>query len=1390
MKPKFPLIVIAASVLSAQAASLTWDTDPATAGAQGGAGTWTNGTNFWWNGTANANWNNTTPDTATFAGGVGGIVTLGSAITAGGLTFDTAGYSLTANTITLNGATVTTNQSATLSSQIVSNGLTKAGTGTLVFDSSKTYTGNTTINVGTLELTGAGKMYNGAYNNSAIVTINANGIWRMPNYSYAGVGQLADYRQRRVLNGGMIEVTGTSHSSGQDFTVNTTGGTFRYTPAGQTLTLSGNANTNTTISGPLTFDAVGDILVSGASAIIEGTGSVVKTGSGTLTLATANTYSGATTVNAGKLVVSNSLRNTLSLTANAGGILELGATNMLVANHGTVVPAGRVLTADGGTVLVNASMESRIGNIALRNGGTFTSDRGLSSWDVLLANTSAGVANVAVSNTAGNTAPSVMNGTGGIHLQGAQNFVVDDVTSDGAADLAVTLTLADDAKSASAGSLTKIGPGTLRLSNTQTYTGITAVTEGTVLLDGSLKSAVTVSSGAKLAISGTGSADAAILVKEGGLLDTTGATGDWSPMNNRTLTAGRAGAPGTDITGNLTLLPGATLQIGEGAATAATLTSNSGLKLDGGKVAFDLTSNPAGANDTIVLNGPLDVVSVSDIQFNLTDLALGNGVYPLVSAAGGITGAANLTPIGLPAAGGRQAFAFSTTTIPNTLTLDVTGSAATLVWNNFSGTGKWNTADVNWKNGAVNDKFFNGDLVRLEDTANGTENIDIDTTVEGVAIQAVNTAATKFVLGGAGKITGSTRIDLTGGGILRLSNTGGNDFTGAVTVENGGTLEIADPYALPTAAAVTLDGATLDIGATAGVLSGPVLLTNGSTLAGTTGTLEAVSLEARGGLVSANLAGIGTFSVTNNSTVQLDSATALSTAPNIGAGSTLELLGGAAVTGNIANSGTLRGAALATQTATVAGAISGGGALQQNGAGTLALTGPQTYSGSTTVNAGTLDLATGDARLYSDTYRTTILTINAGGTVRAGRINYSVSGHLGQLTHNCPNSVINGGTLDLVSATDTAGRGWTIGAAGAVIRTAAGSVHTWSPSNEAWTQIDLNNGGAVLTFDIGGDFVLRSTLMDYTGSPGGAGGVSVSNGSVVKTGPGTLTFGTQTLSAAAGSHQYTGTTTVQQGKLVLDTNLGTSPVSVSAGATLSIGTALATVGTGPLTLAATSVLRIEGNSTLQNSDLLNVAGAVALNGATLDFADLGNSALTAGTKFPIVSYTGPLAGEFAGLPEGGTFTVGSNTFRIRYADESKVTLEAVSTGGYATWSAENAPTGTAADDFDGDGVSNGIEYVLGGTKTTNDLAKLPAPLATPGGDFVFSFVRSQASKTSDTTVRIQVGTTLSTWPLSYDVATAPEVTTTDNGNGTETVTLTLPRNPDAKKFARLSVEID
>jgi hypothetical protein len=71
--------------------------------------------------------------------------------------------------------------------------------------------------------------------------------------------------------------------------------------------------------------------------------------------------------------------------------------------------------------------------------------------------------------------------------------------------------------------------------------------------------------------------------------------------------------------------------------------------------------------------------------------------------------------------------------------------------------------------------------------------------------------------------------------------------------------------------------------------------------------------------------------------------------------------------------------------------------------------------------------------------------------------------------------------------------------------------------------------------------------------------------------------------------------------------------------------------------------------------------------------------------------------------------------------------------------------------------------------------------------------RAQASIDGTTTVSIQVGTTLASWPDRYTVlelalANNPGVTVQkDIPAGFDTVTLTVPRAPDAKKFARLVV---
>ena len=466
--------------------------------------------------------------------------------------------------------TVTNGNATLLPALLGSNGLAKSGPGTLVLSGNNTYLGNTTIDGGVLELSASGKLYNGGWNNTYVITVNAGGTWRMPNYSYEGVGQLADYAARRVLNGGTIEVTGTTQNSGQNFTVTATGGTFRYAPTvtTDTLTLSGNGNGNIPVSGALTFDSLGNIMV---SEIIEGAGSLVKTGAGTLTLSGANTYSGGTTIDAG-IVATGGSGN-----LGSGGIVLGPSATLVVAGSANLVLTGAnnlngTIRVDSKLLIFNNSASTGTPDLIL-NGSTLASD-GIVLGDSYNGKT------LEIGNFSG-TANSKVRADWG--TAGTRTLKVNQ-SADG--------TFAGVMENAPSGAVrpiafTKAGPATLTLSGTNSYTGTTTVSAGTLKVNGSLGNTAT-TVGTDAALGGTGTIGGATTVN-GTVMPGDAAAGTLTINNTVALSA--TGSITADILANSATTPGTDFD----RLAATTLNVTSGVTVN---LVFDAPGSTVDFGDT------------------------------------------------------------------------------------------------------------------------------------------------------------------------------------------------------------------------------------------------------------------------------------------------------------------------------------------------------------------------------------------------------------------------------------------------------------------------------------------------------------------------------------------------------------------------------------------------------------------------------------------------------------------------------------------------------------------------------------------------------------------------------------------------------------------------
>jgi uncharacterized repeat protein (TIGR01451 family) len=264
---------------------------------------------------------------------------------------DLNGKSVGAEQVTLNGGTIANSFGADgfVASLVTSaNGFlmpgagwieigSTSGAGSLTISSTlgrgvfnNTIGGNWVHAGGTILSTGALDIYGGTSITGGPITINGGSLHRF------GAGSRIGDNVAVTVNGGALELREADETIGSLAGI---GGTVNL----NALTLTtGGTNASTTYSG----------VISGAG------GSLVKTGSGTLTLSGNNTYTGGTTISSGTLLVTGTLTSPVAV-ANGATLAGTGtiAANVAIGSGATLAPGASpgVITVAGDLTLTTGS---------------------------------------------------------------------------------------------------------------------------------------------------------------------------------------------------------------------------------------------------------------------------------------------------------------------------------------------------------------------------------------------------------------------------------------------------------------------------------------------------------------------------------------------------------------------------------------------------------------------------------------------------------------------------------------------------------------------------------------------------------------------------------------------------------------------------------------------------------------------------------------------------------------------------------------------------------------------------------------------------------------------------------------------------------------------------
>ncbi|HVM51512.1 MAG TPA: autotransporter-associated beta strand repeat-containing protein [Candidatus Acidoferrum sp.] len=953
--------------------------------------------------------------------------------------------------------------------------------------------------------------------------------------------------------------------------------TFTYTtnhiPLGIAMS---NAIQNLTITTPV---ALGNtqawVVASGQTLDVSGaisggsTAGIYKDGFGTLTLEGTNSFTGGFTDNGGAVWINNSL----SLGAGSG------TRNITIANN--LVGAGLHLNGTNGSIVLPSNLQF---NLSQNLGGIFNEAGSNVIQGNIYIQSGGGLAYILA-----NAGTLVLNGPIGLSVS-TRPFQVG-----GAGNGIIGGNIGGTAGAGFA--FTKTDSGTWTLTNHNSYTGVTVIQGGTLVLSTN----VTVPNTPSITLSNA-------TLDASQVFDTPhGVNGFYlSPSSTSQALAGNGSVLG-NVAANSTayLVPGATNGIG-------TLSFSNSLSLGNMTCAFELntaTTPGNGVNDLINVGGDIDPNGSSLFVTALTPLT-SPGTYRLFNYQGAELN--SFTSVS-PQTDTRYSITLDDSTT-NQVNLLVSGSAANLVWSGGNGAA-WDlifAAGPNWD--ADSDYFYNADSVTFNDTS-ANNAVNITGTVRPATV-TVNNSAVNYAFSGSGKITGGTGITKSGTGILAFTD-GNNDFTGPVTV-TGGTLAVStfnpNGSASPLGAGtnITLNGGIFQFGGarpaasavnrywTLGANGGTILSTNGvfflaNQVSGAGSLTKTGSVQIILGDINTGVLSTGASNTYSGNTYITQGELQLRNNHALGYGKAVISSGADLSFGGGVNYGTM------TNNIDLNGGDGNGGA------GTL-----QVNDANTVVNyGGTINLlANSSVGSFSTTGSFTISgqIIGAGLLTKQNHVTCTVI-----LT--CPTNTYSGGTL-VNGGTLQLGSGSTCGSLG------LGAV--------------TNNG--TLAFNHSDSVTINNAISG--------------TGNLTHAGSGTLTLG--------GANTYSGSTSVNGGTVVVNGSLaggvtvannatlggyGTigGAVTVNSGGTLALGNSIGTLTVNNvLNLAGTNTMKVthSANDLIQGITTLSIGGTlnVTVVGSVQagDTFKLYNAATYAGTfsATNLPSLGGGLAWDASGLTNG------------------------------------------------------------------------------------------------------------------------------------------------------------